>query len=116
MGTVLLSSGMIYNIFYWSVFYHLFLFPSIHEGLPIAGVEAQTADLPCLFSDAISTEIMLTERVNSMSLTESAFDWAKKALKLCENSHRNNVSDKITSCGFDIENTGKHMEEIYGCK
>ena len=94
----------------------LFLFPSIHEGLPIAGVEAQTADLPCLFSDAISTEIMLTERVNSMSLTESALDWAKKALKLCENSHHNNVSDKITSCGFDIENTGKHMEEIYGCK
>ena len=27
-GSVLLSSEMVYNIFYWSVFYHLFLFPS----------------------------------------------------------------------------------------
>ena len=94
----------------------LFLFPSIHEGLPIAGIEAQTADLPCLFSDAISPEITLTDRANSMSLEKSATAWAEKALELCENSNRNNVSDKITSCGFNAENTGKHMEKIYGCK
>ena len=94
----------------------LFLFPSIHEGLPIAGIEAQTADLPCLFSDAISAEIMLTKRANAMSLEKSAAAWAEKALDLCENPNRNNVSDKITSCGFNAESTGKHMEKIYGCK
>lgn len=94
----------------------LFLFPSIHEGLPIAGIEAQTADLPCLFSDAISPEITLTERANSMSLEKSATAWAEKALEVCENSNRNNVSDKITSCGFNAENTGKHMKKIYECK
>ena len=91
----------------------LFLFPSFHEGLPIAGVEAQTADLPCLFSDAITREIMITDRAVSMPLDSGAAKWAKKSISLAKTYGRRNVSDKITAAGYDTADMGKRMGRIY---
>lgn len=94
----------------------VFLFPSLHEGLPIAGVEAQAAGLPCLFSDAITKEILLTGRTVSMPLEAGAAGWAKKALELAQASGRKDLSEKITAAGYDAADTGKRMERIYGCE
>ncbi len=91
----------------------LFLFPSFHEGLPIAGVEAQAADLPCLFSDAVTDEIMITDRAVLMPLDSGAASWAKKAVSLAKTHRRKNVSDKITASGYDAADMGKRMERIY---
>lgn len=91
----------------------LFLFPSFHEGLPIAGVEAQTADLPCLFSDAVTSEIMITDRAVSMPLGLGAAEWAKKALSLAKTYGRKNVSDKIIASGYDAADMGRRMGRIY---
>lgn len=91
----------------------LFIFPSFHEGLPIAGVEAQTADLPCLFSDAVTREIMITGRAVSMPLASGAAEWAKKAIALAKTYGRKNVSDKIIASGYDAADMGKRMERIY---
>lgn len=91
----------------------LFLFPSFHEGLPIAGVEAQTADLPCLFSDTITSEIMITNRAVSMPLDLGAYEWAKKSILLAKTYGRKNVSDKITASGYNAADMGKRMEQIY---
>ena len=38
-----------------------FVLPSLYEGLCLVGVEAQVAGLPCLFSDAITREVDVTE-------------------------------------------------------
>ena len=91
----------------------LFLFPSFHEGLPIAGIEAQAADLPCLFSDAVTNEILITDRAVSMPLDSGALEWAKKAVSLAKTYGRKNVSDKITASGYDAAEMGKQMEQIY---
>lgn len=91
----------------------LFLFPSFHEGLPIAGIEAQTADLPCLFSDAITSEIMITDRAVSVPLDLGALEWAKKAILLAKAQGRENVADKIIALGYDAADMGKRMERIY---
>lgn len=91
----------------------LFLFPSFHEGLPIAGVEAQTADLPCLFSDAVTSEIMITNRAVFMPLDSGASEWAKKAVSLAKTYGRKNVVDKIAASGYDAADLGKRMERIY---
>lgn len=91
----------------------MFLFPSLHEGLPIAGVEAQAADLPCLFSDAVTSEIMITDRAVSMPLEAGAAEWAKKSIALAKTYGRKKVSEKIIASGYDAADMGKRMERIY---
>ena len=45
----------------------IFVFPSLHEGLPVSLIEAQGAGLPCLISDRVSPEVDL-----GMNLVEYA--------------------------------------------
>ena len=37
----------------------MFVFPSLHEGLPVSLIEAQGSGLPCIISDQISKEVDL---------------------------------------------------------
>ena len=56
--------------------FDMFLLPSNFEGLPIVGVEAETAGLPCIFSDKITDEILLTK--NSTALPLNIEKWKEK--------------------------------------
>lgn len=38
----------------------VFVFPSLYEGLPVTMVEAQAAGLPCIISDQIPEECIIT--------------------------------------------------------
>ena len=80
-----------------------FLLPSFYEGLPLVGVEAQSAGLPCFFSDTISNELAITELANFISLNKSAEEWANKILDISKNFERRNYSYDIQQAGFDID-------------
>ena len=53
--------GNVGNANEWYQAFDAFVLPSVWEGLPVVGVEAQAADLPCVFSDNITREIGLTD-------------------------------------------------------
>ncbi len=91
----------------------MFLFPSFHEGLPIAGVEAQTSGLPCFFSDAISDTIVLSDTVTYMSLELSAKEWAEKIIDVTADFERKDISGIISDAGYDVKKTARRIEEIY---
>jgi glycosyltransferase involved in cell wall biosynthesis len=59
----------------------VFVMPSLHEGLPVTGVEAQASGLPCVFSDAITKEVGLTSNTEFLSLQEKPDVWAEHVLK-----------------------------------
>ena len=39
----------------------IFVFPSLFEGLPVVGVEAQCNGLKCIFADNITRDVELTD-------------------------------------------------------
>ncbi len=60
--------------------FDVFLLPSRIEGFPIVAVEAQFIGVPCIFSDAITSEVVLTD--NSLRLPiDNAKAWSDEILK-----------------------------------
>lgn len=90
----------------------VFVMPSLFEGLPLVGVEAQTNGLPCLFSDTISKEILLSSNSSFFSLKHSAKDWALKISELNKCRNQNSVNE-VNNKGFNIEHESKKLQQWY---
>lgn len=91
----------------------LFLMPSIHEGLPFAGVEAQAAGLQCFFSDTITKELAITELAHFISLEESPVVWAEKMMESGLCYQRKTYKPELQNRGYDASINAKRMEEFY---
>lgn len=90
----------------------LFIFPSLYEGFPGAVLEAETSGLPCVISDTITDEVVLTERVKQMSLKDSPKQWAAEALQLLQ-TERADCVDAVKAAGYDIHDLVRRMEAFY---
>lgn len=90
----------------------VFLMPSLHEGLPVAGIEAQTSGLPCVFSDTITKEVDISSKSAFLSLNDSAEKWAGTVLS-CKGQERINGRDAARAAHYDIQETADTMTEIY---
>lgn len=88
----------------------VFLLPSKYEGLPVVSVEAQTADLQCFFSDRVSPDAGLTEKMHFLSIDIPASEWAEKILS-ADISWRKSREKEITDAGYNIENEAKRLEK-----
>lgn len=84
----------------------VFLFPSVYEGLPLSVIEAQAAGLPCLISDRITKEVVVTEQVTALSLAESRERWAEQAAALSEiprDRYAETSQDQVKKAGYDVK-------------
>ncbi|HKM03210.1 MAG TPA: glycosyltransferase family 1 protein [Lachnospiraceae bacterium] len=90
----------------------LFLFPSFYEGMPIALVEAQAAGLPCLISDIITDDVIVTNLVYKMSLEDDMGCWVQETLKLVKDTARVNTAELINEGGFNVKDLAKRYENI----
>ncbi len=89
-----------------------FVMPSLYEGLPLAGVEAQAAGLPCFFSDAITKELDITGAFY-LPLSKGADAWAREIAAKSEGFERKDVSSLIAKAGFDSVESAAIMQKIY---
>ena len=80
-----------------------FVFPSLFEGLPLALIEAQAADLPCIISNVIPHAAVLTEKVYSLSLKDEAQEWVEIILNKSRGECRKDRSELIRNEGFDLK-------------
>lgn len=91
----------------------IFVRPSLYEGLPVTMVEAQAAGLPCLISDKVPPECILTEGlVDVMPLSAGAEAWADEILEK-RNTPRTDRSAEIAAHGFDITTEAVKLQEFY---
>ncbi|NQG98072.1 glycosyltransferase [Streptococcus suis] len=97
---------------YYSAF-DVFLMPSLYEGLPIVGVEAQSMGLPCFFSNTIDSQIILTDNAFVLELNESDDYWAENILLTNIKKDRMQYPEVIKKKSFSIQKTIKELEEIY---
>lgn len=91
----------------------VFVFPSLHEGLGIALVEAQTEGLNCIISDTIPDEAVFIDKLcKRVILKESPSKWADE-IKKCEKNSRENAYNEMLKTNMNISNTVKFLSSEY---
>lgn len=94
----------------------IFILPSHFEGLPIVGVEAQTAGVPVIFSDQISKESKLTNNVTFLPIkANNISQWVTTIEKYKDYSIniRLNAYKMVKNKKFDIDSTIQEFVSLY---
>lgn len=89
-----------------------FLYPSRYEGLPGTIVEAQTAGLRCVMSDAICEEVVVTDLVKTMSIQEEPEKWADY-IRSAADYERRSYEQELREAGFDVNTQTEKMMGFY---
>lgn len=94
-----------------------FVLPSLHEGLPVVGIEAQTAGLHCLLSDQIDHRVDIgCELCEFLPINDGVDVWVDALDRLCQNPEKKKgevVLDALKKQGYDISSTRKILTEVY---
>jgi glycosyltransferase involved in cell wall biosynthesis len=92
-----------------------FIFPSLHEGLGLALIEAQAAGVPCVVSDVIPDEAdVIPSLVHRMSLDQAPSDWADAVLAVAtKRLDSAEALDVVSGSSFNIQASTQELAKIY---
>ena len=94
----------------------MFLLPSLYEGLPMVGVEAQCAGLPLVCSKEVTDEVAIGE-ATFLSLEKPASQWAHHVSQALERGRdlglRAQGEEMTRTAGFDITHEADRLAHRY---
>lgn len=107
-------AGVQTDISKWLSSFDLFIFPSLFEGFPIAGLEAQANGVPILASDnIIPDDAIINDNLYFLNLKNSPDVWANEILKLKKTLYRIGDIDVIknfNNSGYNIDYAARKLE------
>lgn len=91
-----------------------FLLPSLYEGLPVVGVEAECCGLPMFFSTEIPEESSPCSDLGVfVDLEKNYREWAKIILDKVKTVTRKDHSEEIKLAGFDSVTEAEKLHQYY---
>lgn len=90
----------------------VFIMPSLFEGLPVSGIEAQAAGLPCLFADTITPEICMTEYARRLPLDDTD-KWAEALEQTPRTKNAAEAQEELRKRGYDIVHEAHKLADCY---
>ena len=90
----------------------VFVLPSLFEGLPLVGVEAQCAGLPCVFSDAITKETGILPNCVFLPLEAPDASWAD-AIVNGRVPDRASAAELVAKAGYTEQALREQIQELY---
>ena len=106
--------GQMSDVSGWYQAMDCFVLPSLFEGLPVVGIEAQAAGLPCVFSDRVTDEVLLSPAARRVSLQAEDAEWVREitAARHSETERLRGI-DIVRRAGYDIHAEARKLQEIY---
>ncbi len=89
----------------------VFVLPSLFEGLPVIGIEAQVSGLRCVVADTVTRELGVRD-VHFLSLMQKTEEWAEVIVKGGE-TERMEGSKKMIDAGYDITKEVIKLQNLY---
>ena len=93
--------------------FDVFCLPSLYEGLPVVGVEAQASGLLCILSNAMTKETKVLDITKFMSLNNTPREWADSILDDVKRYKIIDSSKEMRSKNFYIKEEAKKLEKYY---
>lgn len=90
----------------------VFIMPSLFEGLPVSGIEAQAAGLPCLFADTITQEICMTEYARRLPLDDTD-KWVEALEQTPRTKNAAEAQEELRKRGYDIVHEAHKLADCY---
>ena len=91
----------------------IFLLPSLYEGLPVVGIEAQASGLLCFLSNNVTRETKILKTTTFVSLEKDEKEWSEIILTKYKNFSRKDKSKVLKTRGFDIKIEANKLKDKY---
>ena len=89
------------------------LLPSLHEGFPLVTVEAQASGLPCLISESITPEVVVSSLAQRLSLARTPSTWADALMAQQMPNDRAVGQVEVRKAGLNWSATTRKVEMLY---